>query len=449
MGWLNSTVEMAWRAAAWRPFQARATEPQRQPGETRFIVAPRQIGGMRVTEETALQVATVFACVTVITKALTSSIWDVFAEDPDGTREMRRQSRLWRLLNVRPNPEMTAFSAREALTMSALLWGNGYAEIERDVAARPAALWPFHPDRARLDRTEDGALVCRVQNQSSGETVLPARDVFHLHGPGIDGLVGYEMARLAARAIGHSMAAETFGAAFFGNGAQMGGVFTSDTEIGDDSKKQLRKAINARHQGPENAHQFLVVDNGLKYQPMSTPPENAQFIETRHLSVEEICRWFGVPPHKIGHLLRATNNNIEHQGLEFVRDAMTPWAERMAQEADFKLLPVGNRVLKTRFDLDWLAEGDAKTRAEADGSLVDHGIINRNEARRKRGMNSIGPDGEQFTVQCAMTTLDKVGQDPAPATPAAEPGPGASDDDDPAAAGTRGAVVPINRSTTA
>lgn len=445
MGALNAAWFWAWgRVTTFRPF-ARVTAPERQPGGNQFIVIPRQIGGMRVNEETALQVSTVFACISVISKALTSSKWEVFSESPDGNREMRRQSRLWRLLNVRPNEEMTAFDVREAVTIAALLWGNGYAEIERDVAGRPAALWPLHPDRVLPDRLPDTTLVYRVNNQSGGESIIPARDMFHLHGPGIDGLAGYEMVRLAARAIGHSMAAETFGAAFFGNGTQMGGILEADQEVSDTVKTSIRKAINERHQGAENAHQFLIVDGGLKYKPMSTTPEDAQFIETRHLSVEEICRWYGVPPHKIAHLLRATNNNIEHQGLEFVRDALTPWAERMAQEADFKLLPPGNRIIKTRFDLDWHSDGDAKSRAEADSILVQNGILSRNQVLQRRGLNTIGPDGDKRTVQLNLTTLEKVGEEREPPPSVTEEPP--DDTIEPSQpAQNKGAVVPLNRS---
>jgi hypothetical protein len=153
-----------------------------------------------------------------------------------------------------------------------------------------------------------------------------------------------------------------------------------------------------------------------------------------------------VPPHKVAHLLRATFSNIEQQGLEFVRDALTPWAERLRQEADRKLRPVNKRLMHTRLDLEWLAEGDSKTKAEADSLLVNSGIMNRNEVRRRRGLNTI-PDGDKHTVQLAMTTLDKIGEEPdpppddgaieAPPDDGTAPDDPPPDDDDDARAGLR------------
>ncbi len=135
---------------------------------------------------------------------------------------------------------------------------------------------------------------------------------------------------------------------------------------------------------------------------------------------------FDVPPHKIGHLLRSTNNNIEEQGKDYV-NKITPWAERLRQEAEKKLTLA--RGIVTRIELEWLAEGNAKDKADADAILVNNGIQNRNEVRRKRGLNSIGPDGDKFTAQLAMTTLERIGEEkPEPVVPPAVPAPDAEDD---------------------
>jgi HK97 family phage portal protein len=427
------------------PLRNRATVPERTPGSTRFIMIPSQTGGMWVSEETAIQLSAVFACVSVISKALASSVFDVFEDSPDGERQPRRNSQLYKLLNVSPNPEMNAFEFREALVISALLWHGGYAEIERDeVVGRPINLWPLHPDRVTLDRDDAGALIYRIHNQTSADTLLASRDVFRIHGPGIDGLVGYRVARLAARTFGHAMAAETFGAAFYGNGAQMGATLETEANLTPEQVKQLEDSL-AEHKGPLNSHLPLVLGGGAKWVQHAIAPEKAQFIETRFLLIEEVCRFFGVPPHKVAHLLRATFSNIEQQGLEFVRDALTPWAERLRQETDRKLRPVNKRAMHTRLDLEWLAEGDSKTKAEADSLLVNSGIMNRNEVRRRRGLNTI-PDGDKHTVQLSMTTLEKIGEEPdpppddgaivAPPDDGAMPDDPAPDDDD-ARAGLR------------
>lgn len=408
------------------PFNIRRTFADRHPGQTRFVFVPRDLGGVRVTEQSAIQISTVFACLSVISKSLASSTWEVFEEEPDGGREMKSASNLYRLLNVDPNPEITAFCFREALLIAAALWGNGYAEIERDEVGRAVALWPLHPERVDPERDQDGRLVYKVWNQSGAATILPARDVYHIHGPGIDGLVGYRLARLAERAFGHSIAAESFGLAFYGNGAQMGAVLESDHNLTEEQIQGLQERLNEEHKGPTRSHKPLLLGGGLKWKQQAVEPEKAQFIETRHLSVEEICRYFGVPPHKIAHLLRATNNNIEHQGIEFVRDGLTPWAERLRQETEKKLRPANRRGLRTRLALEWLAEGDAKVKAVADSTLVNAGIMSRNEVRKRRGLNTV-PDGDKLTVQMNMTTLEKVGEDPVETE---DPPPDDIEDDD-------------------
>lgn len=415
------------RLRGWRPRAERRTRADRYPGAPRVIVIPTQTGGVWVTEESAIQLSAVYACVTVISKSLAACTWDVFDEMPDGRRRSARDTRLYQLLNVAPNPEMTAFEFREALLVGALLWHGGYAEIERDALGRPINLWPLHPDRVGAQRDEAGALVYRIHNPAGEDSLLPAGDVFRIHGPSIDGLVGYNMARLAARSFGHSIAAESFGAAFFGNGAQMGSVLESEFNLDPEQIRQLEEEL-AKHQGPNQSHLPLILGGGLKWKQQAVEPEKAQFVETRQFLIEETCRFFGVPPHKIAHLLRSTFTNIEHQGLEFVRDGLTPWAERLRQEADRKLRPVNRRQLRTRLDLDWLAEGDAKSRAEADAILVQNGLASRNELRQRRGLDPL-PEGDAITVGNSLTTLERVGEDPGtgdsnPEAPAAgESGP--------------------------
>ena len=427
MGWLNDSVSAAWSAGlrASRVF-ARETVAEPTPGQTQYIVVPRQTGGFRVTPETALQISAVWACVSVISKDIASSVWQVMKEMPNGDRESRRNSRLFRLLNVTPNPEMTAFEFREAILIAALLWSNGYAEIERDGAGRAIALWPLHPERVSLQRDTQGNLIYRVWNPVSPEVFLPARDVFHIHGPGVEGLVGFDITRLAATLFGHTLAADTFGAAFYANGAHAGQVLETDAELNLEQMKELQANVLESLQGGDKQLGLFIATHGAKLKNQAVENNKAQFIETLQHLTEDIARWFDVPPHKIGHLLRSTNNNIEEQGKDYV-NKITPWAERLRQEAEKKLVAAPNIV--TRIELEWLAEGNAKDKAEADSTLVNNGIQNRNEVRRRRGLNAMGPDGDKFTVQLAMTTLEKIGEDQEPVEPPAEPAPEEEDDD--------------------
>jgi len=409
----------------------RVTERPRHAKRDYFAQLGRnQTAGIWLTHDEAFRLSAVWACVTVIAKAIASSNWDVFSVAPNGDRTLRPETIAWRLLNLRPNDEMIPFAWREAMVIMALVYGDAYSEIERDLAGRPYALWPIAPDRGELKRRA-GALVLEVYQADGGTVELPYPDVFHLHGPSIDGICGFDTVRVAARSLALAAAAERFGANFFGNNATVGGVLSSEQKLGPEKIKELKDTLKNNH-ARDRAWTWMVIDSGLKVQTTTVEPEKAQMVESRQHQIEEVCRWFGVPPHKIAHLLRATNNNIEHQGIEFERDAVVPWCERLRQEADWKLIPGSGRNLRTRVATEWLAEGDAKTRAETDNILVTGGIMTRNEARRKRGWNSIGPDGDVPTVNPGVGALKRALEPPKPPPaqlpPPAEP---AAPDDTP------------------
>lgn len=416
-------------------FGVRRTTPEPEPAAERLHRIPGNVTGVTMFPDEALQLSAVWACVTVIAKALASCVWDVFEEDDRGNRQTLRGSRLWSLLNVRPNDEMTPFAWREAELVRALICGNAYSEIERDGAGRPYALWPLDPERCELQRNPDtGRLELRVSNYRGPTTYLDYRDVFHLHGPSADGVAGYDTVIMALRLLAQVKAAEIFGSAFYGNGTSFGGVLTSENVVGEETVKSLRDQLDQVHRGPDKAFKVLIAGGGLKFSSTANSLRDSQFIEQRHHMIEEVCRWFGVPPHKIAHLLRSTNNNIEHQGLEFVRDALTPWAERLRQEADFKLVPARRLQVRTRLETEWLAEGDAKSKAEADATLFLNGLMTTNEIRRRRGLNTLGPAGDRLYVQQQMVPLDVAAQQRAerPANADDASSPGDDDSEDPA-----------------
>lgn len=399
MGALNSLVAAVW---PYLPsFQARKTDVSVRP-EARIIYVPRSEAGVRVSVDEALRVSAFWACISVISRAIAASTWEVFEEDANGNRTLRRDARAWRLLNVSPNPEMTAYAFKQTGVINRYIWGNFFAEIERSPRGDPMALWPLPTERCWLDRTESGALVLRVQNYARADTILPYRDVLHWHGMSIDGIEGLSTIAYAARSLGHAAALDIFGASFFGNGTQVGGVLMSKKPYTQEQLQDVQHHINVGHRGVHNAHQFLVLGDDFELKPFTSTPEDSQFVETKQAAIEDVARWFGVPPHKIGHLLRATFNNIEEQGLEFVRDTLTPEIEPMAQEADLKLLPFGNRRLLTRIDVDWLGEGNATAKAEADAKDTQNGLATINEIRRKRGRNTIGPEGDVLRIQDQM-----------------------------------------------
>lgn len=385
--------------------------------------------GVYVDSDTALQNATVWACLGYLSRTVAQLPWRVMQEQESGESAPRRVPRhpLQYLLATRPNPEMTAFAFKETLVMWAARAGNGVAEIQFDGRGVPTALWPMHPSRVTFERdTDTGGLAYGISQTDGTRRYLPPSNVFHLRGFG-EGAVGLDVVTYAAQSIGWARATELFGSTFFGNGLNPSGFLKYGAgRLQPGTKEAVEAELNAKHRGARKGNRTMILDGSWDYIKSQVEPDSAQFIETRQHQVEEICRWFGVPPHKVMHLLRATFSNIEHQSIEVVVDCITPWCLRLEQEADFKLFgPANRQAFFTKLDLKGLLRGDFKSRQEGLQLMRRNGIINANEWRRLEDMDEIGDQGDTYIVETNMTTLERVGEKPAApaaaAAPAAEP----------------------------
>lgn len=419
---------MKWWAAI------RAAVLRLKPGEQRVYVSPRQ-AGVLVNEDTAMTLPEWWACVAVLSRTIASLPWGVFERTANG-RERVDGMVAW-LLNHQPNPEMTAFSFREALVAHMLNWGNGYAEIQRDLAGRPSALWLLTPDRVCPERdTGTRELYYSVRNEDGSETRLEAANVLHVHGLGFDGLVGYSVPRMAARSIGIGIAQDSFGQAFYANGTSFGSVLEVPARMTPEQIADQEKYMNDGYGGPSKAFKTKVIANGWKmHDAPSMPLTDAQFVESRGMSVTTVARLLGVPPHKIADLSRSTNNNIEHQGIEFVTDAIVPLAMRFEQEANIKLF--GARAqgrVYTKMNVSALMRGDSKARAEFYRVMITLGVMSVNEVRELEELNGIGPAGDAHLVQINQTTLEWLTENPGAksAEPAEPTEPSEGDPQEPA-----------------
>jgi HK97 family phage portal protein len=388
------------------------------PDSSRIPYTGRTSAGVGVNADTALKNAAVFACIRYLSQTLAVLPWHVMKSDAKGFGERVRSNPIDRLLSTRPNPEWSAFQFRETLMTWALLQGNGYAEIERDSAGRPFALWPIEPERVQPSRDQAGTLFYRVHNGTAPVADLDANNVFHLRGFG-HGPVGINVVQYAAESIGWAQATEIFGSTFFGEGLNAGGIVEVVGSISPEAEVQMRDKLNSLHKGPRRAHRWAILDAGAKMQQIATAPNDAQFIETRQHQIEEIARWFGVPPHKIGHLLRATFSNIEHQAIEVVVDSVTPWATRFELEADYKLFGLNRQGFYSKLNLNGLMRGDAKSRGEFYKLMREIGAFSANDILRLEDRNPIGSDGDKYVMQSQYTTLARIGEEPAPKPPAA------------------------------
>lgn len=407
----------------------RQLEALRKSGESRRPAADRigfvghTASGIYVTPDRARRLAAVWACVRYLSQTVGMLPWNVMLSRDGKGAVVQSSSPLQWLIHNRPSPEWSSFQFRETLINWALLEGNGYAEIERDRAGRPAALWPIHPDRVEVLRDADnGQLFYRVDNGTGTKADIPAGDIFHLRGFG-DGPVGVNVVAYAAESLGWAQATQTFGANFFGNGANVSGVVTAKRKMDPDALKRVKAEFTKLYKGIRNANQTAFLDADMDWKATGIDPEKSQLVELNYLHIEEICRWFGVPPHKIAHLLRATFSNIEHQSIEVVQDSVMPWVRRLEDEADYKLFGQNRAGLYTKIELRGLLRGDFKSQQEGLEIMRRNGLINGDEWRELVDMAPMitGAGGDKYIVQSQYTTLERIGEEPEPVDPPAPP----------------------------
>lgn len=381
---------------------------------------PRTQAGVVVNEDIALRYSAFWGCVRIISETVASLPWCVYKKTTKGRTEDTKSAIYW-ILHTQPNPEMGSFAFKELLVRRMLICGNAYAEIERDASGRPLWLWPIESERVRLDRDESGALVYLVKNDTgqSGEVSIQPRDMYHLKGPGGDGLTGYSILKMASEAIGVGTAMDQFGASFFGNGANVSSVFKHPKSLSEAAAKRLGESIKENHTG-KNALKTLVLEEGMTFEKMGIPPEEAQFLESRKFQIGDIARWFRVPPHKLGLLDRATWSNIEQQAIEFVTDAIVPTCVRMEQEADLKLYGRNNMgVYYTKFNVAAMMRGDMKSRYDAYAVGRQWGWLSANDVLEFEDSNPI-KNGDVYLIPSNMTTPELI-KNPPKSTPNAAP----------------------------
>lgn len=363
--------------------------------------------GVRVTEESSLSSMAVYACVRVLAETVASLPLIVYERLGNGGRRRAQEHPLYELLHTTPNEEMTSFEFRETAMGHVTLWGNSYSQIQWSNGGRPMALWPLRPDQVTLSRTNK-RLTYVVKEEGKEAKTLRREEVLHIRGLGGNGLTGYSPIRLARESIGLGLAAQEYGARFFGNDATPAGVLMHPGVLEEDGQRNLQESWEERHQGPGNSHRLAILEEGLRYERIGIPPEDAQFLETRKFQRTEIASIFRVPPHLIMDLERSTNNNIEHQGIEFSTHTIRPWVVRFEQAIMRALFsPAERRKFFVEFLLDGLLRGDMQSRSAAYANAITNGYMSRNEVRERENLNPFD-GGDQFLIPLNMTTQESM-----------------------------------------
>ncbi|MDO7888278.1 phage portal protein [Hymenobacter cheonanensis] len=363
------------------------------------------LAGVTVNEQTAVTLSAVWACVRVIAESVAQLPLLVLDNSTRGARRLATEHPAYLLLTLEPNPRQSAFNFWELMVATAALWGNAYALIERDARFTLLGLHWVHPRNVEVIEY-GGELFYQLVGEKQPRQ---AYEVLHIAGLGFNGVTGRSVLSVMAENMRLGLSAQQFGTNFYENGANIGGVLETAAKIDDSVLTRLRKQFADHNGGMQNSHKPLILEQGMKYVKVGMPPVDAQFIETRKVQAEEIARAFRVPQHKIGILDRSTNNNIEHQGLEFVTDTLGPWLVRIEQECKRKLLTERQKpTYAIKFDYDGLLRGDVTARGNFYKSLWGMGVLSANDIAEMEDRDHV-PGGDERYVPLNMvpTTLLK------------------------------------------
>ncbi|MBQ3268351.1 MAG: phage portal protein [Clostridia bacterium] len=374
--------------------------------------------GKVVNERSAMQLTAVYACVRILAEAIAQMPLHFYQYNSTGGKEKALDHPLYIILHDEPNPEMSAFNFRETLMTHLLLWGNAYAQIIRDGRGEVVALYPLMPDRMTVDRDSHGNLYYEYTKAESdantmkkgASIVLMPEDIFHIPGLGYDGLVGYSPIAMAKQSIGMGLACDEYGASFFKNGAQPGGVLEHPGVVKDPQR--IRDSWNAIYNGAGNAHKIAVIEEGMHYTPITISPEQAQFLQTRKFQIDEIARIFRVPPHMVGDLEKSSFSNIEQQSLEFVKYTLSPWISRWEQAIHRQLLrPEEKRDYFAKFNVEGLLRGDYQSRMNGYAVARQNGWMSANDIRSLEDLDRIPTEsgGDLYLINGNMTKLEDAG----------------------------------------
>ena len=428
------------RGPRGRPKEALEAEETRanfrQPADWLIdaLVGTATVAGERVNEQIAMGLSAWYAAIRAISEDTAKLDLILYRRRKDRGKDRASGHPLYRLLHDKPNSDQTSIVFRETLLQHALGWGNGYAEIIRiDGRGMATALWLLDPTTVTSKRNAEDKLFYRVMQPGGGFVDLAANDVLHIHGLGPMGDTGYNLTRIAREAIGTYIALQKFGGAFFGNGSTVGGILQHPGELGDKALRHLREQFSERHSTAGNAYKMLIAEEGITYKQLGIAPEQGQFIQSKFFAIEDVARWFRIPPHKLQHLLRATFSNIEAQSIEYLTDTILPWLKRIEQEINSKLLPADGTMFVEHL-VESILRADIKTQNESYKIAIEGGWMSRNEARIKQNMNP--EEGlDDFLVPMNMAVVGE--EPPTPPTPPKPPtaptdngeGDGTPDDD--------------------
>lgn len=367
--------------------------------------------GKLVTRETALQLSTAWACIRLNSEAVPIIPPLFYRKNDDGSRDQINEYETALLFHDSPNADQTPFEYLQGQSAWLAAQGNAYSLKHEGARGRVTALQPLCNDHVMPYRTVGGDLKYRVNDRGKIEE-LPREKIFHVRGFGFGGDLGLSPIRYGVQTLGSAMAAEESAAKIFANGLQASGVLSSDTTLAPEQRKDLQE-IMEKFVGSDKAGKLMVLEAGLEFKQLSILPEDAQMLETRRFSVEEICRWFGVPPILVGHAAQGQTmwgTGVEQILLAWLVLGLNPLLKRIEQRINKDLIPQRDRMrVYAEFNREALLQMDSTTKANFLSTMVQNALMDRNEGRAKLNLPK-RPGADVLTAQTNLAPLDQLGR---------------------------------------
>jgi len=361
--------------------------------------------GKVVTAEKALALSSVWSCVRLLSESVSTLPLKVYQREQDGSRNLAQQHPAYQLLCRRPNSEMTPSRFMLMTVASICLRGNAYIE-KKMIGSKLVSLVPLLPQNMKVERLDSGSLKY-TYTEKGGDRIVPVKNMMHIRGFGLDGVCGMMPMRTGRDVFGAAMAVEESAAKIFENGIQTSGFFLSKNLLTPEQRQKNRENLN-RFVGSKNAGKVMVLEGDMTYQGITLNPEDAQMLESRSFSIEEICRWFRVPPFMVGHMTKQSSwaSSVEGMNLLFLTNTLRPMLVNIEQEISRCLLD-GDEDLFAEFNVEGLLRADSAGRAAYYTTALQNGWMSRNDVRRLENMPPI-EGGDIYTVQLNLTPLEDL-----------------------------------------
>ncbi|MEX9839973.1 phage portal protein [Providencia rettgeri] len=367
--------------------------------------------GKLVTADKAMQLSTVWACVRLLSESISTLPIKIYQSRSDGSRTLAKEHPVYRLLCKQPNIEMTPSRFMLMVVASLCLRGNSFIE-KKYIGPKLVALDPLLPQNMAVKRNEaSGMLEYKYTDPfTKKERIVPIKNMMHIRGFGMDGICGMIPIQTGRNVIGSALSVEESAAKIFENGLQSSGFISSDLPLNDEQRERIRSYLLS-FVGSKNAGKMMVLEGGMKYNNVTMNPEAAQMLESRAFSIEEICRWFRVPPFMVGHMDKQSSwaSSVEGMNMQFLTNTLRPLLVNIEQEISRCLLS-GDDDYYAEFSVEGLLRADSAGRAAYYTTSLQNGWMSRNDVRRLENLPPID-GGDIYTVQLNLTPINQLGKD--------------------------------------